>query len=649
MKHLQRIALYTLALFSAPIFAQLPATWTANPNGTLNFQTVTATGSFIAGSSEALSAFDMESGNLLWSNPAFAGIQEHQMEEVHGSPLLLIRQDNEVNILDPYDGKVKFNSKDAGFTELKFERMMFKTNGIMVAGTKGENEPSMMLIDLTTGKSRWEIGEKFGKLITAQEFSDSEMLVVALMNVYRINSKDGNVVWKKASSAQSEAMQDAGALGELFGGLTEQLAADVEFVMKYHEHPDKEIFVLASEVIKEIPPAGGTGSPTIVFENNYTAFKKSDGSRLWKDGVVMKGKLGSLAFHDNGVIILPDDGNNTLINYVDFASGEGQWGKKGKGTKIKGGVYSHVRTPEGLLLISGSGNNTFLNFLDPKTGELTFDKPIKVSGQVMRTFDSSKGLAFVTTDEFDILNTASGDLILDSSIPTQPGLVEQKGNDLYVFDTKKSIIRKVNLNDGSTTDITSDKLKFDGRESPQKLELRDNGILLTSDQNIALFSYAGEQQFSNYFKAPSESGLKKALLMAQAVRAAYIGANAYAAAGVLQSAAPQVSEEDAVGGALVEGFGMMYEELGNAASDFAKESLKRATSRFKATAEARDFLIVLAEVDKKNALLKVNKNTGEIDATIDLGKDKQPKYAVDDVSGKVFNQNADGAIVCYNL
>jgi len=268
---------------------------------------------------------------------------------------------------------------------------------------------------------------------------------------------------------------------------------------------------------------------------------------------------------------------------------------------------------------------------------------------VMQTFESAKGLGFVTTEKFDILNTATGELILSKSLDTNPGLVEQRDNELFVFDTKKSLLSKVDLSGGTVTDLSAEKLKFSGKENPQKLELRDNGVLVSSDQNFALFSYAGDLQFNKFYEAPGESGLKKALLVAQAVRAAYIGANAYVAAGTLQAAAPQVAQEDAVGGALVQGFGNMYEDLGNAASDFAKESLRRATARFKATAEARDFVIVLSKIDKDHVLLKVNKNTGDVDAQINLGKEKEPKYAVDDVSGKIFKQADANMIACYDL
>ena len=94
---------------------------------------------------------------------------------------------------------------------------------------------------------------------------------------------------------------------------------------------------------------------------------------------------------------------------------------------------------------------------------------------------------------------------------------------------------------------------------------------------------------------------------------------------------------------------MVYEELGDAATDFAKQSFQQANARFKATAEGRDFIIVFGKVDKDNALLKVNKDTGEVDGTINLGKEKEPVYAVDDVTGQIFQKTGPTQITSYKL
>ena len=554
----------------------------------------------------------------------------------------------EIIVINPFDGSEAFNSTKAGVSDLTFVKSMFRTNGLLVSGRTAEDEPVMLLRDLATGEERWRINEKTGKVIAANEISADEMLVIAVLKIYRLNSKTGEVVWKAATSAESEAMEGAGALGELFAAATEQIASNVEFNLRYYPHPDKDIFVIGSESQSESRSAS-TDDVTIIYRNTYTAYRKSDGSMIWPEPVTMNGKFGDVAFHKNGIILLPDDGNKTRINMIDLDSGEGLWGKKGRGATIKGGVNSHIMTPDGILLVTTSGSNTFLDLINLSDGESLYKKPTKVSGAVVRTIPGKGGMGILTTEIFDVLEVKTGDLKLKKSIDSSPGLVDQKGSDLYVFDTKKSILRKVNLDTASETEVTDDKLKFDGKDDPRNIEVRENGVLIIGEQNLALIGMDGSIGFQTYYPAPRESGLNRALLMAQGIRAAYIGANAYAAAGSIQQATPEIKEQDEISGALVEGIGNMYSELGDAASDFAKKSFEQAKARFSATTQARDYIIVLSEVKKnENALLQVSKLNGEVIGQVDLGDKREPKYAVDDVSGKIFKL-VDGQILCYEL
>ena len=83
---------------------------------------------------------------------------------------------------------------------------------------------------------------------------------------------------------------------------------------------------------------------------------------------------------------------------------------------------------------------------------------------------------------------------------------------------------------------------------------------------------------------------------------------------------------------------------------YAKKAFSQAAARFKATLRGRDYVMTMVAGDKKNhGLVKVSKDTGEIVATIDMGKDKQPKYGVDDISGRVIYRPAESQVVCYQL
>lgn len=640
------VSIFMLLFTSLNLNAQVNEVWKKNLEGTVIWQKVNSFGNYMVCTSNELAAVNPETGEKIWSNSDFAGITEAQIEELTGSPLMSINQNEVISMVDPFSGDIKFNSSKAGVKDLQTKKVLFKSNGLLIAGKDAENNPVMLMIDLASGTTVWKIEEKFGKIINVNELTKEDLLIVSLFNIYKINPISGDVIWKSATSKEAEQVESMGAFGALLGAMAEEMVGDEEFVLHFWKHPTKDIFLLGNDEKSERQ----SGDNTIVtYENYYNAFNIETGERLWEDPVSMSGQIGKVEFYKDGMIILPNDGNNTKINFFNLDNPQPTWGKKAKGTKIKGGIYNSLKVENGYLLISGSNDKNYLNFLDPEQGLMTFEKPVKINGQVIRTIDTPNGILYITTEEINILDPATGTLHFTKPLACNPNMMQQKDDLLYLFDKKEKVVKAVNIQTAEIKNITNEQLKLEGKESPSNFELRENGILLSSEQNVALFDYNGSKVFQEYYEAPREPGLKRALLIAQAARAAYIGANAYYAAGQLQSAAPEIKEEDAVSGAIVEGFGMVYEEMGNQATDFATQSVQQAFARFKATAEGRDFIIVFGKIEKDNALLKVNKNTGKVDGSINLGKEKEPVYAVDDVTGQVFYKTSEAEITSYKF
>lgn len=510
----------------------------------------------------------------------------------------------------------------------------------------------MVFANLENGEVAWKLSDDYGRVVSTNEVSNGEILVVTIFSNYRINSKTGEIIWKNDISEANKQIEKMGAFGDLMKQVAANQAEKMDFNVKFYRHPSQDIFYVASEQEKQssFSSSSTTNNMPPSYVSSYYAYNLADGSRVWEKPLEVDGKLSQLHFHEKGLIILPDDGSNTKINLYDYQTKEGAWGKKGRGVKVKGGIYSYVPSGNGLLLISKNGEKNYLTFLDTNLGILTFEKPVKIDGEVVSTEKVGKGIMYVTTEEANILNTSTGELVLAKSIATYPSLTGSKEDRLFAFDMKSNKIIALDKVSGEVSDFSKTTLRFEGKEYPSNLEIRPDGIFINSDQNVALFDNSGALVYQNYYEAPREPGLKRALMYAQAVRAAYIGANAYAASGALQSAAPQVKQDDAMAGALVEGLGQAYGELGDAASDFAKKSFQQASARFKASTQARDFMMILSRKEgNQNALLKVNKNTGAVDTYIDLGKEKTPNYAIDDVAGQVFYQTGSGTVAGYQL
>lgn len=630
----------------------VPVTWKKDFTGAIKWQKVSALGNYLVGTNNALLYVDQATGKIIWSNPEFKNLNEGDVSQVGNSPLISVNQGTTVHMIDPFSGESKFDSKRAGINEIKDQMIMYNSNAILVSGRTYNNKDILILSSLTNGETLWKLEDDFGRLITASDVSSSEILIVTLYNNYKINTQSGELIWKNDTSDANEELNKLGALGGLMKQAAANVAQDMDFNIQFYKNPFEPIFYIASEQEGRAKTSGfsssiSDGGPT--YHTTYTAFSLKDGNRIWKKDLDVNGKMGQLYFHEKGLVILPDDDLNTKINLYDYNTQEGLWGKKGKGIKIKGGVYDYLEIEKGLILISKKPNNkNYITFLDLNTGSLAFEDPIKIEGEVLFGEMTPSGLLYMTSSEVNVLNISSGKTLIDKEIRTNPSLIDQNKDLLYAYDNSSSTIKILDKKTGLVSKL-GNAINFEGKEFPSSISIRDNGILISSSQNLALVDYSGKTTFQIYLEAPREPGIIRALRYAQAVRAAYIGAVSYAGAAAYQSAANDISKENQAVGAMVSGIGMAYEDLGNQATDFAKKSWQMANERFKATKEADAYVVILSQVEKTNYLMKVSKNTGEIESRIDLGKDREPSYTMDGVTGTVFYQTNTNEITSYKF
>ncbi len=644
---MKKLLFVILAIFYQYSTAQVHQSWNADLGGQILWQEVTPLGNLIVSTEKSLQGLDPETGKYLWSLGEFGGLSRENYQNLLNSPLFSITKGEFFYMINPFTGDVVFDSKKVGINDLKYQDVLFKTNGVLIAGEKaGTKDPVLLMVDLTSGNVLWTKDEKFGSIVAVNELSNDMFLLVTLFHNYKIESKTGNVVWQNATSKETAQLENMGTLGTLMKNMAESMAEDMEIEMRFYRHHEKDIFILATQDERS---SSFSSSDVVYYENSYYAYNISDGSMLWNDPITVNGLIGEVIFSGDNIIILPDDGNKTKINKFDLTSKNGLWGKKGKGINIKGGVYNYIPTDKGYLIITQSGSNNYLNVLDPELGIMTFEKPVKVNGTVVGVVNVPKGILYITTEEVNILNPATGSLLFEKSVTTHPALTADENNQIYAFDTKQGVMKVIDKSSGALRTLSRSEIKFEGREAPRGIELRDEGIFIHSEQNVAMIDYDGNLKFQNYFPAPKEPGLKRALMYAQAVRAAYIGANSYYASAQLKKVEDDVKAEDPVSGAIVEGFGKVYGQLGDAATDFALRTFQQANARIKATAQGRDFLIVLSRMNNDNLLIRVNKDTGKMEGSIDLGKDRTPEYAVDDVTGQVYLKMSIAEVVSYQL
>jgi len=649
---MKNFTLILLLISSTHCFSQVEKLWTQQPATDIRWQQITSLGHYIVGTSEGIMAMNPDNGQVTWRTPEYGPIASEQVQQLGSSPLIAVNLDNAVHLIDPFSGETKFNSQKAGVAEIRDQVVLYNANGILISGKTNDNKDILLMSSMANGEVVWKIEDDYGRMVTASELSPDELLIVTIYYNYKLNPKNGEIIWKNDVSEANAQLEKLGALGGLMKQAATNVAQDIDFNVEFYMHPTKPVFYVASEQEGQAQTSGfssstSTGGPS--YHTTYSAFNINDGNRIWKEPLDISGKMGPLYFHEKGLVILPDDNLNTKVNLYDYETQEGLWGKKGRGIKVKGGIYSYTKVGDGLILVSqNSSGKNFISYLDLSQGILTFDKPTKVDGAVVFSEKTSKGLLYATTEEVNLLNQSDGSLTLDKSISTHPAMVANKDNLWYIYDTKDGVIKSLDKNTGAVKAI-SQEISFEGKEDPSNLELRDNGLLLTSSQNMALIGFDGNLVFQKYFEAPREPGIIRALRYAQAVRAAYIGAASYMGAAAFQSAGQQVKDDDPVAGALADGIGQAYGQLGDAATDFAKKSFAMANARFKATAEADDYMVILTKQDKNNVLMKVSKNTGDSEGFIDLGKEREPNYVMDGVTGMVFYNSDGNNILAYKF
>jgi hypothetical protein len=95
--------------------------------------------------------------------------------------------------------------------------------------------------------------------------------------------------------------------------------------------------------------------------------------------------------------------------------------------------------------------------------------------------------------------------------------------------------------------------------------------------------------------------------------------------------------------------GNSYGELGDQASSYAVNAIRQANARYKATLTGRDFMFIMSKQPEGIELLKVSKSTGKVDGRIGLGKEREPIYAVDDITGQVYYRSGNNIVTSYQV
>jgi len=627
---------FLLLFVAMSLNAQLKETWSSSFDKEVNWQIVTSLGNYIVQTDSGLFGIQNDTGDVLWHDPNFTDLSETDFSELDNSPFAKIETTHGLFFINMFDGSTVFNSFDNGIKKVQDHFVLYRSNSIVVSGKSEDKENIAVSVDIETGKVLWKSQEDFGKIVDIVELSNQELLGVTLFKNLRINSLSGEVKWSVPNTKESQQLGAMGGMGNLLQKFAETAVNTEDLKLDFAIHPSLEYFVIGTEEVNDnVTISSSSQNQAPSYNSTYRAYSVKSGDLIWKKPVTVKGQLGHSTWIADNLLIMPFGKNNSKVNLIDIKTGQGLWGKKGRGISIKGGIYSYTPTENGMLVITTRNDKNFLNYLDTQSGTFTFDKTIKVKGYVGYTLTTDNGILYATEREMNIVNTSTGDLLWEKDIKTHYNLVQQKDDHLYLFNNKTGSINALDLNSGQISMSGQTGIDFKEGEGPKQIEVRDSGIVLSSDQNFAMYDFDGNLTYQSYYKSPKEEGWKRALLYAGSIYAGYVSAVSGMASGVMSQASHQAGYQSAEGQTFAE-VGQAYNEMSQAAGGAASMAFGAANKRFKATKESRDYVMVLTKTEEGIELVKMNKDTGESETSIALGKNRKPNYAIDLIEGIVY-------------
>ena len=613
--------------------------WRATFDREINWFNLTSLGTVIVSTDDALYGIEPKSGKINWKNEQFKKLSKANYTGLKGSPFIAIFEGGVFSmrqtIIDVTDGRVVCNTKDLG---LKYanKRLSVPNLGSVLFGGMDNNGQALMLVSLIDGKKQWTVNKVFEKateqLVAEPLLTDKGLMIATSQRIYMLDKTNGNVIYKldyptkmeiplAGQSVQSDDKEStlanepkkAGVLGALAGGqMKDALATSMAVVYaKFITVDDKIAYFYNSQTITGIDIASG--------------------NILWPK-TKLDDPIANVLFDDNGILVATDDKKSELMLF-DYQNGKMKWPES---LKLSGRISSIKLTGTKLSVGSAKQNGrNLVNIVDIVTGKSASNSALKVDGFItdLRMIDNV-GLLYRTTEETNIQDVNTGKDKWSKSIKYKTGGLGVDKGDLTYFTADNSIY-EINYKTGEHRLLASQK--FGNKEVVKAIELRENGILISSDQNAALFDFNGKNIYHVYHAAPGASVFSKIMSgVAMAVSIANSASEGYQA------------------GASGYGTTSYNDHMAKADrwGDIASSAMGTFSERFKASDNAKNYILMLTRVknlgDNGIGLVRVNKITGKVEGKVVID-DKEPDYLFDEIDNVLFYKDANKKIVAYNF
>jgi outer membrane protein assembly factor BamB len=648
----------------APPSSRATLVWTLKMKQDFRWQQVTPSGMLLVSTDAALTGVDVERGQVAWEKPELAGLPPDSVRMVEGSMLMEAARPGLLLIFDPVTGASVFDSRTLSLAEVVTRRVMPQTGTLLVHGRRASGPAVVALYDLATGNQRWANETLFdqtepkkkglgglvqGLVRMASEATTlqvlqagPEMIVVhTLMGLKALDARTGESRWSaKLPTARAG-------------------------------NPAKHV--------RLYPSLAKNDRIYVSFDDRLMAYRLADGQPLWVKPATVGGWIHDIVQHPAGIVILPEaapegelNGSRTVKNGVvqtglNVARYEDGTTIAQKALKMRGDVIEGMIAGDAVVLAVDAESKTYVNVLDVASATLRLKKDVKIKGQLDYAELTPAGLLYISRPdasinaEVNVIDLLSGEARFKDAIESGKPMSSSgydaeryflhhaaEGRTLYVFANRDHQLYAVDREAGTFKPLGGE-IKLQGGEDPIDLEIRPDGIVLISPQNLVVIGRDGQVKQQAYHPAPQLPGLLRALHAVNAVRAGLYGAAASAYGDAFAQASHRTNDPavQRITGELA----TAYTQGGAQLQGYSRQSAAMATKRFKASLAVPGsvFMLTKAPEGKGNVLLQIDKDSAQPRGRVDLGKEKEPVYAVDDIAGMLFLRTAPGVLVGYRL
>jgi outer membrane protein assembly factor BamB len=648
----------------APAPSGATPVWTLKVKGDIRWQQVTPAGALLVSTDAGLAAVDIERGQVAWEKPELGGLPADSVRMIEGSLLMEAERPGLLLVFDPVTGAVVFDSRRLNVTQIATRRVLPQSGTLLVHGPRAAGPPVVALYDLSTGAQRWASESLF------QQSGPKRTGLAGLMQ--------GLV--RSASEATALEVLQAGPGVIVVHTLTGLQALDARTgAVRWSAALPTARAGNPARHVRLYPSLDKRDRLYVSFDDRLMAYALADGRALWARPAMVEGWVHDIVQHPNGIVILPESppaseatGNVRIVNGVvqtglNVARYEDGTTIAAKPLRMHGTVMDAMIADGSVVLAVDAASRTYVNVLDVATATLRLKKDVKIKGRLAYAELTPAGLLYIsrpdaaTNAEVNVLDLTSGEPRFEDAIesgrPLSSGDYDAaryslhhavEGRTLYVFANRDHRLYAVDR-DAGTFKALGGEIKMQGGEDPTDMEIRPSGLILMAPQNLVVLARDGQVKSQAYYPAPQLPALQRALYRIDAVRAGLYGAAASAYGDAFAQTSRTATDPTArrITGELA----TAYTQGGAQLSGYSRQAAALASKRFRAslTVPGSVFMLTRAPEGNGNVLLQIAKDSAQPRARVDLGKEREPVYAVDDVAGMLFLQTAPGTLVAYRL